>query len=330
MTIAGGLGGFGEGTADVVKQNILSKAQAEREEANFYKERSLKQLGITSQEKIAADRISAESSENEKKITSAEKIAGMKSKGSAAARKVIKTTDDEGNEIFVRYDPETDSMTPVGMAGSEAGKLTYDDAADMANREYNDKASMFKSDASQFGMTEAEWKNKRIQELMSGDSASGAETPKPAAGGKTRGSKDDYIKAVIQANGGKDTPELRKQASEVWEQKYKPAESTSGGIISSAAASETPPAEKPAAKPEQAKPVETAETPEGKEARQRTEKEAKLKRLEDMLAADDKLKAGGTGGLATRSIKAGLAPLGLITRISYEKQIKKLRSELNK
>lgn len=80
--------------------------------------------------------------------------------------------------------------------GSETGvdTIPLDQAMQMARREYGDKASMFESDQSQFGMTENEWINNRAQEIMAGDQV------KSAGGGKM--SYDEAVR-TLEARAGR-------------------------------------------------------------------------------------------------------------------------------
>ena len=209
--LAGAAGGLGKGVSDMALLGMKSKADSESAEANFRKERSLKQMDIESNERIA----------------------GVKAP-------TIKTiTDDTGAESTVQWNPSNRTWEPFQMgAATEPGQLTFDQAASMADNEYDSKASMFKSDQSQFGMTEGEWKNKRIQELIGGTGPAA-----PSAGGAPSGqTKDDYYKAVLASNNAEDTPEFRNKVDSYWEKNYgekvtgKKYAGQGGGIVGDAAA----------------------------------------------------------------------------------------------
>ncbi len=101
----------------------------------------------------------------------------------------VKNVITEGVESTVEWDKENNRWKPFGQDASGEGAIPLDQAMQMARREYDDKASMFESDQSQFGMTENEWINKRAQEIMGGNSSS---QTKPAGGGKV-----SYEDAVI-------------------------------------------------------------------------------------------------------------------------------------
>ena len=222
--LAGAAGGLGKGVSDMALLGMKSKADSESAEANFRKERSLKQMDIESNERIA----------------------GVKAP-------TIKTiTDDTGAESTVQWNPSNRTWEPFQMgAATEPGQLTFDQAASMADNEYDSKASMFKSDQSQFGMTEGEWKNKRIQELMGGTGPAA-----PSAGGAPAGqTKESYYAAVLASNKGteKDTPEFKAKVDAYWEKNYgekvtgKKHAGQGGGIIGDAAAAGAPPAGAPPA-----------------------------------------------------------------------------------
>lgn len=225
--INGFMGGAGDAMAKIGAMELTKKADMERAEADAVSARSLEELRSQNDMKRAGrehgwkmDEAGFEAKtrgeDTDKKLASDERltmakiqgdkeVAGMRvsAKGGGAG-KIFKSTDDEGNTVYKRYNPETDEMEVVGDAGGAAGGagMTLPEAEQAADSWYQKNASVFKSDKSQFGgMSEAEIKAKKVREYMAGAPEAGGAAPaesKPAAE-----AKPGIINAQLQKGAGK-------------------------------------------------------------------------------------------------------------------------------
>lgn len=268
------------------------------------------------------------SNENRQKAAdraSAERIAKIKDK-TGAGEKVFKTTDEDGNDTFVRYDPESEQMVPLDTKGIGANGLTFEQASAMANKEADAKASIFNSDQTDFGMTRPEWVNKRTMELMGqGPGATGSQAgappgqagvPAPSTPTKLAkpASYEEYAKNVRAANPGVQISDADLKTK--YQQKF-------GGAPEKAATARA------AAQP---KKTETPAPKQGLIQQSMTEQkrspQQKLYDIEQKLAADDKIKKGGFFGQGARAIQNKTWPLGVAERMDMERRRDELKKQL--
>jgi len=239
------LGGVADAGAELSKQALLDRAEKERNEAMFRKEQSLEKLRQKFQTSEREARQEFDASQNELNRSSDERLATLKRKSDGYKAPTVKEVIDPSNpdnKLSVQWDAEKGKWVPFGQDASSMPRISLDRATEMARREYEDKASMFKSDQSQFGMTENEWINRRALEIMGGkigsttparvDQPSPHETKgkTPKAGGKKFVSKEEYIqKALIMNKGEASEAEIRAAAERLWNAKYGESETGAPG-----------------------------------------------------------------------------------------------------
>lgn len=307
--ISGFVSGAAKATSDVALMQIQDKSEREKAEADALRRKALAEYEQGMEDARLDKKMTFEGEQNRLDRESEERRAGMKSSRGASA-KVIKSTDDEGNEIFLRYDPETDEMVEVGRGAGSAPKVSIEQAQQMARREAEDKAGFFSSDKSDFGGSREEWINRRALEIVNGAGGEGTpsvETGRASSRPASAPTFEEYAARVRQANPGTEIPEADLRA------KY---ESRFGKAPSKKPANDKPPAKAQKQAPTEKKP-DPKKTP-----------DQRLADIEERLRADDELKAPGSGGILTRAIKARQMPLGLLERRNLEKERDRLRKEL--
>lgn len=197
----GFVGGVADAAKDLAFQELKNKSARELVEAQAVREQALaeyredradnraaEQRTFLSGEREATQGFTAGESELERE--SKERIATNR-KG--AAPKVFKTMDDEGNEVFMRYDSELDEMVPVSPGSKDGGqRVSLDQAMSMARREADAKASWFKTDKTDFGMTREEWINQRAMEIANSGTGGG-----PAPGASSRDPLLDILQSEM-------------------------------------------------------------------------------------------------------------------------------------
>lgn len=305
--ISGFVSGAAKATSDLALFNLKEKADRERLEAEAVRRRALTEYEQGMEDARLDKKMGFEKEENRLDRESEERRAGMKSSRGSSA-KVIKSTDDEGNEIFLRYDPETDEMVKVGRGGAGvSSQVSIEQARDMARREAEDKAGLFRTDKTDFGGSREAWINRRALEIMSGGQAqASSDAPRKQKVGGV-----EYPKGAVDELMRDSSPEAISEFNEVFGQGA--AERVLGKKPSQGSPATKPAAEKPAA-------------PKQKPAKKSTAEH--IAEIEARLKADDDLKAPGSGGIGARAIKAKIFPLGLIGRKRLEQELAQLRKEI--
>lgn len=304
--ISGFVSGAAKATSDIALIQIQDKSEREKAEADALRRKALAEYEQEREDARLDKKMTFEGEQNRLDRESEERRAGMKaSRGSSA--KVIKSTDDEGNEIFLRYDPETDEMVEVGRGGAGvSSQVSIEQARDMARREAEDKAGLFRTDKTDFGGSREEWINRRALEIMNGGQAqaSGDAPRKKGSGGvePPKGAVDELMRDP--------SPEAISEFNEVFGQGA--AERVLGKKQSRGNPAAKPAAEKPAAQKQETAKKSTAE---------------RIAEIEARLKSDDELKSGGTGGIGLRAIQSKTIPLGLIERKRLEQELARLRKE---
>lgn len=216
--LAGAAGGIGRGVSDMALLKMRSMADAESGEANFRKERSLKQMDIDS----------------------AERIAGAK------PQKIETITNDDGSESSVIWDKGKGMYVPFQMGGGAGDNALTEEELNMARVQLNTEGGGDKAN---------DWRpfNEPSDNEVSARAYQNRGGEAPAIGGAPSGAtKDAYYRDVVAANGGKDSPELKAWADQQWTAKYgetptgarhagQPAPSIKAppGIVGGAAAAKT-------------------------------------------------------------------------------------------
>lgn len=166
--VSGAAQGAGEGL-DIERKAKLTR---EMNEANFRRDTSMKRL-------LAGEEREFQRGESELERKSREKIATGKPLKAPAVKDFIVGTDEYGEEIKETrvWNQESGKFEPYDMGIGDGVQISEDQAQSMAQDEYDSKSKYFTSDQAQFGMSEPEWVNKRMLEIMGGKAAGAAPTP---------------------------------------------------------------------------------------------------------------------------------------------------------
>lgn len=181
--------------------DLQQKSDIAREisEANFRRDSNLKQL-------MAGKEREFRRGESKLERESKERVSAAK----PVKQQTIKVTDEGGMEVDAILNPDGTYTLPrkAGAAPGGEVQVSEDQAQRMAQDEYDSKSEYFTSDQAQFGMSEPEWVNKRMLEIMVGKAAGTAPTkpgratkkPKPT-GQLTEAQFLDRVKQRAQSTG---------------------------------------------------------------------------------------------------------------------------------
>lgn len=325
--MAGFVGGVADGVAEVAKMELVKKAERERDEATYLRQRTLAEFEQGRQDERAgrehgwrmdeagfeagknAEQKALDRSFEREKIAAEKEIAGMR--GSRTNKPVKIGEDADGNTIYGIYNPKTDEIEPVDIAGREGG---VDQDAEPSAAEL-DRARVELNTAG--GKDRAnDWMpfNEPSDDLVKARAYENRKGSKVDGKADTRRATE--APAVENPATWKPTPNQRQiQALRDNPDKADQFDALFGNGASRQYLSEKAAPEKPAT-PTKSSEAKTEKTPQQRIA----EIEAKLK-------ADDDLKAPGTGGILGRAMKARLLPLGMAERRTLERELQRLKGQ---
>lgn len=325
--IAGFVGGASDAVAEIGKMELIKKAERERDDALAERQRTLSEYEQGRADARAGrehgwrmDEAGFEAKKNaeqkdldreieREKIAAEERVSRMR--GSRTNKPVRIGEDADGNAIYGIYNPETDEIEPIDIAGREGGS---DQNAELSAAEL-DRARVELNTAG--GKDRAnDWMpfNEPSDDLVKARAYENRKGSKVDGKADTRRATE--APAVENPATGKPTPNQR----QIQALRDNPDKADQFDALFGNGASRRYLTEK-AAPGKQEPPKKSSEAKTEKTPQQRiAEIEAKLK-------ADDDLKAPGTGGILGRAMKARLLPLGMAERRTLERELQRLKGQ---